>query len=55
MLQIRCSTKVFLNWDLNMTKLSNVRDLIVVYLTDADGSYVLDPVLKTFVNTKDGK
>ncbi len=37
---------------LDMTKLSNVRDLIVVYLTDADGSYVLDPVLKTFVTQK---
>ena len=40
---------------LDMTKLFNVRDLIVVYLTDANGRYALDPVLKTFVNTEDSK
>ena len=40
---------------LDMTKLSNVRDLIVVYLTDTDGRYALDHVLKTFVNIEDGK
>lgn len=32
-----------------MTKLSAVRDLIVIYLTDEKGKYTLDPILKTFV------
>ena len=41
--------------NLDMTKLASVRDLIVVYLIDVNGSYVLDPILKIFVNTEDGK
>ena len=39
--------------NLDMSKLASVRDLIVVYLTDADGRYALDPVLKTFVIIED--
>ena len=35
--------------NLDMTKLSVVRDLIVIYLTDEEGKYTLDPILKTFV------
>lgn len=35
--------------NLDMTKLSAVRDLIVIYLTDEKGKYTLDPILKTFV------
>ena len=38
-----------------MTKLASVRDLIVIYLTDSDGRYTLDPVLKTFVYIEDEK
>ena len=38
--------------NLDMTKLSSVRDLIVVYLSDIHGRYVLDPILKKFVNLK---
>ena len=41
--------------NLDMTKLASVRDLIVVYLIDVNGNYVLDPILKTFVNTEGGK
>tara|TARA_B100000085_G_scaffold140785_1_gene128223 strand:- start:41 stop:280 length:240 start_codon:yes stop_codon:yes gene_type:complete len=41
--------------NLDMSKLASIRDLIAVYLTDADGRYALDPVLKTFVNIEDVK
>ena len=35
--------------NVDMSKLSVIRDLIVMYLSDVEGSYTLDPVLKTFV------
>ena len=35
--------------NVDMSKLSVIRDLIVMYLSDVEGSYKLDPVLKTFV------
>ena len=41
--------------NLDMTKLASVRDLIVIYLTDSNGTYTLDPVLKTFVYIEDEK
>ena len=33
----------------DMSTLFVIRDLIVIYLSDVEGSYTLDPVLKTFV------
>ena len=38
---------------LDLTKLAVVRDLIFIYLTDADGMYALDPILKTFVHLEE--
>ena len=35
--------------NVDMSTLFVIRDLIVVYLSDVEGSYTLDPVLKTFV------
>ena len=35
--------------NVDMSTLFVIRDLIVMYLSDVEGSYTLDPVLKTFV------
>jgi hypothetical protein len=35
--------------NVDMSTLFVIRDLIVMYLSDVEGSYILDPVLKTFV------
>jgi hypothetical protein len=35
--------------NVDMSTLFVIRDLIVMYLSDIEGSYTLDPVLKTFV------
>ena len=35
--------------NVDMSMLFVIRDLIVIYLSDVEGNYVLDPVLKTFV------
>ena len=35
--------------NVDMSMLFVIRDLIVIYLSDVEGSYTLDPVLKTFV------
>lgn len=35
--------------NVDMSMLFVIRDLIVMYLSDVEGSYTLDPVLKTFV------
>ena len=35
--------------NVDMSTLFVIRDLIVMYLSDVEGNYVLDPVLKTFV------
>ena len=35
--------------NVDMSTLFVIRDLIVMYLSDDEGSYTLDPVLKTFV------
>ena len=35
--------------NVDMSTLFVIRDLIVIYLSDVEGSYTLDPVLKTFV------
>jgi hypothetical protein len=35
--------------NVDISKLFIIRDLIVMYLSDLDGRYILDPVLKTFV------
>ena len=35
--------------NVDMSTLFVVRDLIVMYLSDVEGNYVLDPALKTFV------
>ena len=35
--------------NVDMSMLSVIRDLIVMYLSDAEGGYTLDPLLKTFV------
>ena len=38
--------------NVDMSMLFVIRDLIVMYLSDVEGSYTLDPVLKTFVFTE---
>ena len=38
--------------NVDMSTLFVIRDLIVMYLSDVEGSYTLDPVLKTFVFSK---
>ena len=35
--------------NVDMSTLFVIRDLIVMYLSDVEGNYVLDPALKTFV------
>lgn len=35
--------------NVDVSTLFVIRDLIVIYLSDVEGSYTLDPVLKTFV------
>jgi hypothetical protein len=35
--------------NVDMSTLFVIRDLIVMYLSDVEGSYTLDPVLKTFI------
>ena len=35
--------------NVDMSTLFVIRDLIVMYLSDIEGNYVLDPALKTFV------
>lgn len=35
--------------NVDISTLFVIRDLIVMYLSDVEGSYTLDPVLKTFV------
>jgi len=35
--------------NVDISKIFIIRDLIVMYLSDLDGRYILDPVLKTFV------
>ena len=35
--------------NVDMSTLFVIRDLIVMYLSDVEGSYTLDPVLKIFV------
>ena len=35
--------------NVDMSMLFVIRDLIVMYLSDVEGNYVLDPALKTFV------
>lgn len=35
--------------NVDMSMLFVIRDLIVMYLSDVEGSYTLDPVLKTFI------
>jgi hypothetical protein len=35
--------------NVDMSMLSVIRDLIVMYLSDTKGGYTLDPLLKTFV------
>ena len=35
--------------NVDMSMLFVIRDVIVMYLSDVEGSYTLDPVLKTFV------
>ena len=38
--------------NVDMSTLFVIRDLIVIYLSDSEGRYTLDPVLKTFVFTE---
>jgi hypothetical protein len=35
--------------NVDISKIFIIRDLIVMYLSDLDGRYVLDPVINTFV------
>ena len=39
--------------NVDISKIFIIRDLIVMYLSDPDGKYILDPVLKTFVSVEE--
>jgi hypothetical protein len=39
--------------NVDISKIFIIRDLIVMYLSDPDGRYILDPVLKTFVSVEE--
>ena len=39
--------------NVDISKIFIIRDLIVMYLSDSDGKYILDPVLKTFVSVEE--
>jgi hypothetical protein len=41
--------------NVDISKIFIIRDLIVMYLSDPDGKYILDPVLKTFVSVEEEK
>jgi len=39
--------------NVDISKIFIIRDLIVMYLSDPDGRYILDPVLKTFISVEE--
>ena len=39
--------------NVDISKIFIIRDLIVMYLSDPDGKYILDPVLKTFISVEE--
>ena len=41
--------------NVDISKIFIIRDLIVMYISDLDGRYTLDPVLKTFVSVEEEK